>query len=103
MHGVRLDTVEDLLRRSLNPRALRRKYGLPHPLHRFAANGGVKDNIHADVILAFLREWTFEEPDTEMYRIAEWFLFESEQAFFWCCSECGIDAEKLRSHLQAFR
>ncbi|HWZ99604.1 MAG TPA: hypothetical protein VN025_17735 [Candidatus Dormibacteraeota bacterium] len=103
MYRVRLDTVEDLLRQSLKPRALRQEYGLPHPLHRFAASGRVKDNIHADVILAFLRDWTFEEPGTEIYKTAEWFLFDSEQGFFLCCSECGIDAEKLRSHLRQFR
>jgi hypothetical protein len=40
------------------------------------------------------------EPGSPMHRAATWFLFESERAFFVACAEAGIDAEKLRSHLQ---
>jgi hypothetical protein len=95
-----MESVEQLLRESLDPRALRQRCGLPHPLSKFAANGEVEDNVYANVVLTFLHSWTLEEPGTGMHRAAEWFLFESEQAFFLCCSECGIDAEKLRNHLQ---
>ena len=31
---------------------------------------------------------------------ATWFLLGSEQAFYFVCSEAGIDAERLRNHLR---
>jgi hypothetical protein len=37
-----------------------------------------------------------------MHKAAVWFLFESEHAFFVVCAEAGIDAGKLRHHLQDF-
>ena len=94
-----LDSPEDLILESLDPRALRERFGLPHPLSKFAANGGVKECPYADAILEFIHDWTWEEPGSGRGRAARWFLFESEQAFFFACLEAGIDAEKLRSHL----
>jgi hypothetical protein len=78
---------------------LRKRLGLPHPLDKFAANG-VKDNVYADSILEFLNDWTFAEPDTMRSKGARWFLFESERAFPFACSECGINADKFREHLK---
>ena len=77
-----------------NPRALRMRHGLPHPLSKF----GAKDNVYADVVLEFVSRLV--EPGTPMHRAAMWFLFESEQAFFVVCYEAGIDADRLRKHLQ---
>ena len=91
-----LQPLEDLILESLNPRAIT---GLPHPLSKFAANGTVKEGPYADAILEFVNDLTWETPESARYKAAKWFLFESEQAFFVACSEAGIDAKKLRSHL----
>ena len=98
-----LGNLEDLIRQSLDPRALRERYGLPHPLSKFAANGMVKEGPYADAILAFIHHSTLEAPGSARYRAATWFLFESEMAFFRACVEAGIDAQKLRSHLKHCR
>jgi hypothetical protein len=66
----------------------------------FAVNGMVKECPCADAILEFIHGLTWDEPDNEMHKAATWFLFDSEQAFFVVCLEAGIDAEKLRSHLE---
>jgi len=95
-----LQPLEDLILESLNPRAIRERFGLPHPLSKFAANGMVKDGPYADAIIEFIKEWTCEAPESVKHGAAMWFLFESERAFFVACSEAGIDAEKLRSHLR---
>ena len=92
-----LPPLEDLFLESLNPRAIT---GLPHPLSKFAANGAVKEGPYADAIIEFIKDWTWEEPDSAKYRAATWFLFESESAFFVACAEAGIDAGKLRSHIR---
>ena len=94
-----LESLEDLILESLDPTALRKRFGLPHPLSKFAANGEVKDNAYADAVLGFLNDSTWAEPGSARHRGATWFLFESEKAFFHACSEAGVDAEKLRSHL----
>ena len=91
-----LQPLEDLILKSLNPRAIT---GLPHPLSKFAANGMVKEGPYADAIIEFIKEWTCEAPESASHRAALWFLLESERAFFVACSEAGIDAEKLRTHL----
>jgi len=95
----KLESLEDLMLASLDPRALRERFGLPHSLSKFAANGTVKECPYADAILEFVKDWTCEAPESARYRAATWFLFESERAFFVACSEAGIDAEKLRTHL----
>jgi len=95
-----LQPLEDLILESLNPRAIRERFGLPHPLSKFAANGAVKDGPYADGIVEFIKDWTCEAPESVKHAAATWFLFESERAFFVACSEAGIDAEKLRSHLR---
>jgi len=72
---------------------------LPHPLSKFAANGAVNEGPYADAILKFVHCLILGEPDNPMRQAAEWFLFESERAFFRSCVIAGIDADKLRSHL----
>ncbi len=98
-----LESLEDLILASLDQRALRERFGLPHPLSKFAANGMVKEGPHADAILAFIHDLTWQRPDSAGHRAARWLLFESELAFFRACAEAGIDAEKLRSHLELCR
>src|SRR5260370_37290331 len=95
-----LQPLEDLILESLNPRAIA---GLPHALAKFAANGAVKEGPYADGIVEFIKEWTCEAPESVKHAAAMWFLFESERAFFVACSGAGIDAEKLRSHLELCR
>jgi len=90
-----LDSLEDLILASLNPRATRERFGLPHPLSKFAANGGVKEGPFADAILQFIHDSTLEEPESVKCNGAEWFLLESEKAFFVACSEAGIDADRI--------
>jgi hypothetical protein len=99
----KLESLEDLMLASLDPRALRERFGLPHPLSKFAANGMVKEGPHADAILEFVNALAWETPESARHRAATWFLFDSERAFFVACSEAGIDAEKLRSHLRRCR
>ena len=98
-----LESLEDLIQQSLDPRALRERFGLPHPLSKFAANGTVKECAYADAIMAFINDWTWEAPESAKHRAATWFLFVSERAFFVACAEAGIDAEQLRSHLERCR
>jgi len=93
-----LNTSEDFLTASFDPSAPRRRWGLPHPLQKFAAHGAVKENAFADAILEFMSH--MGEPGSPMHRASMWFLLQSEQAFFVACSKCGVDAEKLRSHLR---
>ena len=93
-----MNTSEDFLTASFDPSAPRRRWGLPHPLQKFAAHGEVEDNAYADAILEFISHMGY--PGSPMHRASMWFLLQSEQAFFVACSECGVDAEKLRSHLR---
>ena|SRR5260221_10507293 len=97
-----LQPLEDLILESLNPRAIRERFGLPHPLSKFSANGAVKEGPYADAILASIHDSTLEA-ESARQRAAQWFLFESERAFFVACSEAGIDAQKLRSHVELCR
>ena len=94
-----LPPIEDLIQESLDPKALRNRLDLPHPLSNFA-DDDFKDGICADFILECIQDTVFEEPLSQRSRGAKWFLLESERAFFVACSEAGIDAEKLRSHLR---
>jgi hypothetical protein len=73
---------------------------LPHPLSNFASDGAIKDGPCADAVLVFIQDLNMKEPESARYKAAAWFLFESERAFFFACSEAGVDAEKLRSHLK---
>src|SRR6267154_6465098 len=98
-----LQPLEDLILASLDPRALRERFGLPHPLSNFAANGMVKEGPCADAILEFVNSLTWEAPESARHRAATWFLFESERAFLRACAVAGIDAEKVRSHLKRCR
>ena len=98
--GRPLRNLEELLIESLDPRAVRQKYGLPHPLAGFGVNGTCKDNPYADAILDFIDDLDFAEPETVRHRAAAWFLLESEQTFLFACSEAGIDADRLREHVR---
>ncbi|HEU0048099.1 MAG TPA: hypothetical protein VFQ43_10900 [Nitrososphaera sp.] len=98
-HNRPLQSLEEVLIEFLNPRGLRERFGLPHPLSKFAVNGTVKEGPYADAILQFIQDWKLSGPRNERDIAARWFLFESELAFFRACGEAGIDAEKLRSHL----
>ena len=53
-----------------------------------------------DAIMEFIKDWTWEAPESVRQRAAVWFLFDSERAFFVACFEAGIDAERLRNHLR---
>jgi hypothetical protein len=94
-----LESLEDLIQQSLDPRALRERFGLPHPLSKFAVNGVVKEGPCADAILEFVNDLTWGAPESAKRKAAAWFLFESARAFFYACSDAGIDAVKLRTHL----
>jgi hypothetical protein len=100
MRQIPLNTLEDLLAASLDPSALRKRFGLPHPLHKFSSNGAVRENAYADAIVEFMNDAAWAEPGTMRRRAAMWFLLESERAFFLACSEAGVDAERLREHLR---
>ena len=93
-----MNTSEDFLNAIFDPSPLRRRLSLPHPLQKFAAHGEVEDNAHADAILEFISHMGY--PGSPIHRASMWLLLESEQAFFVACSKCGVDAEKLRSHLR---
>ncbi len=94
-----LESLEDLIRESLDPGAMRRRFGLPHPLSKFGADD-FEDGVCADFILGCVHDTVMEEPESARRKGAEWFLLESKRAFFVACSEAGIDAERLRSHLR---
>ncbi len=95
-----LESLEDLILASLDQRALRERFGLPHPLSKFATDGTVKEGPCADAIIDFIKDWTCEAPESVKHGTAMWFLFDSERAFFVACSEAGIDAGRLRNHLR---
>jgi len=95
-----LENLEDLIQESLDPSATCHRLGLPNPLSKCAANGMVKECPYADAILNFIHDTVWEEPESMRYKAACWFLLESGRAFFVACSESGIDADKLRSHLR---
>ena len=71
-----LESLEDLILASLNPRAIT---GLPHPLSKFAANGAVKEGPYADAIIEFIKDWTCEAPESARHGAAMWFLFQSRR------------------------
>ncbi len=99
MNNRPLQSLEELLIESFDLKGFRERSGLPHPLSKFAANGGVNDGPCADAILGFIHDLTLREPESNQRKAASWFLLESEKAFFVACVEAGVDAEKLRSHL----
>jgi hypothetical protein len=72
---------------------------VPHPLSNFAGPNFV-DGLFADIILDFIHDTVWEGAESMRYKAACWFLLESEMAFFFACSEAGIDANRLRSHLR---
>lgn len=72
----------------------------PHPLSKFATNGRINDGPCADAVVRFVQDLVSTEPESGQHGAAQWFLFKSERAFFFACSEAGIDAEKLRCHLK---
>jgi len=81
-----LESLEDLIEASLDPRSVRERFGLPHPLSNFAANGMVKEGPYADAILEFINDLTWETPESARHRAGKWFLLESERTFFVACA-----------------
>lgn len=79
------------------------RFRLPHPLSKFAANGKVKDGPCAAAVLKSVQDLASAESESEQHGAAEWFLFKSQRAFFFACSEAGIDPEKLRGHLKQWK
>ena len=71
-----------------------------HPLSKFAENGEIIGGPCAEAVLKFVQDLACTEPESGQRGAAEWFLFKSERAFFFACSEAGIDAEKLRGYLK---
>lgn len=69
--------------------------GLPHPLAKFALDGSFVDGIAAQMLVDYIAGATMLESDS-----ARWLLLESEQTFFLCCEEAGVDAVLLRAHLR---
>ena len=99
MNNRPLQSLEELLIQSFDMKGFRERSDLPHPLSKFARNGAIKDGPCADAILGFIHDCTLREPESDQHKAASWFLLESDKAFFYACSEAGVDAEKLRSHL----
>ena len=85
--------------RSIGPRSLKKSAGLPHPLAKFGIAGEFVDGLCADIILYFIDATVSEEPNSQQYNAATWFLLASERTYFYVCAEAGIEAVKLRDHL----
>ena len=92
-----IDELAELI--DQDPRAVRIKCGVPHPLSNFAGPNFV-DGLFADIILAFIHDTVWEEPESNAHKGAMWFLLESERGYYFACAEAGIDAERLRRHLR---
>src|SRR5438105_6041048 len=92
--------VEERFIKSFDLKSLRERSGLPHPLSKFASNGAIKDGPCADTVLQFIKDLSLSEPESARRNNAQWFLLESEKAFFVACASAGIDAERLRGHLK---
>lgn len=75
----------------------------PHPLSKFTENGEIHDGPCAAAVLKFVQDLACADPESGQRGAAEWFLFKSERAFHFACSEAGIDAEKLRCHLNQWK
>ena len=95
-NGLDIDPTE--LPRT-DPRALRLRCGVPHPLHNFAGPNFV-DGIFADILVDFIHDTVWNEPTSMAWKGATWFLLESERAYPYACRMAGIDAERLRLHLR---
>ena len=76
---------------------------LLHSLSKFATNGKINDGPCADAVVKSVQDLASTEPESGQHLAAEWFLFKSERAFFFACSDAGIDAEKLRGHLKQWQ
>lgn len=59
-----LASLEDLIQQSLDPTALRERFGLPHLPSKFAVNGAVREGAYADAIVEFVNDWTLEPPES---------------------------------------
>src|SRR5258708_37469317 len=94
------EIIEELI--DQDPRAVRARCGVPHPLSNFAGPNFV-DGLFADIILDFIHDTVWEGAESMRYKAACWFLLESEMAFFFACSEAGIDANRFaKSFAEAF-
>ena len=86
----------------IGPRAPRKSARLLHPLARFGIAGKFVDGLFADIILHFIDAMVLEEPDSELYKGAAWFLLVSKRTYFYVCAEAGIDGARLRDHLKSY-
>jgi hypothetical protein len=67
-------------------------------LNKFAV-GTVRNNPCTAVLQDLINYLVHEAPGSMRHDGAEWFLLESERAFFFACAESGIDADRLRDYL----
>src|SRR5258708_20240245 len=88
------EIIEELINQ--DPRAVRARCGVPHPLSNFAGPNFV-DGLFADIILDFIHDTVWEEPEPNAHKGAIWFLLESEQAYYFPCAEPGIYTTRFRS------
>ena len=92
-----IDELAELI--DQDPRAVRLKCGVPHPLSNFAGPNFV-DGLFADIVLDFIQDTVWEPEGSMKHAGAVWFLLESESTYFFACAEAGIDAGRLRDHLR---
>lgn len=86
---------------SIAPGAPRKSGGLAHPLAEFGIAGKFVPGLFADIVLHFINAAVLEEPDSERYKGAAWFLPQSKRTYFYVCGEAGIDAARPRDHLNS--
>ena len=88
---------------AIDPHAPRKSAGLPHPLAKFGSAGKVVGGLFADIVLHFIDATVLEDPESQLYKGAAWFLLKSKRTYFYVCAEAGIDAARLRDHLKSCR
>ena len=84
---------------SIDPRAAGKNAGLPHPLAKFGIAGEFVDGLCADIILYFIDATVSEEPNSQQYNAATWFLLASERTYFDVCAEAGETISVLCSSM----
>jgi hypothetical protein len=73
----------------------------PHLLMQFGLNGSFTNETYAAAIWDFIVDLECADTETIKHNAANWFLLESEKAFFSICNGAGINGERLREHLRA--
>src|SRR5260370_19158095 len=95
-----LQELEELM--SQDPRALRIKCGVPHPLSHFGTVD-FDDGLLADIILEFIHDMVWEETESNAHKGVMWFLLESQRAYFFACFGAGIYCSNSPRHLLKYR